>query len=169
MQPVPNIGDKHSFFDDGKMSESRHYIAEVLRIITPEEAKTIVFEITHYDMLNNVSQVHESLYDIWRNEVNGHRQSENFTVLSEGADTSPGAPWCYAEETDYFVECSIPKYDEHTIWFVRHVNGGWFSMDIQQGWMSGRLMPVEFNFDEYLQKEKEEWEQWLAKHRKNEN
>ena len=39
MEPVPNIGDKHHFFDDGKMKESRHFIAEVLSVITPKEAK----------------------------------------------------------------------------------------------------------------------------------
>lgn len=32
MQAVPEVGNKHSFFDDGKMRESRHYFAEVLRL-----------------------------------------------------------------------------------------------------------------------------------------
>ena len=41
MEPVPKIGDKHHFFDDGKMNESRHYIAEVLSVITPEEANRL--------------------------------------------------------------------------------------------------------------------------------
>ena len=108
----------------------------------------------------------KTLYEIWREEVDSHRQSEGFTVLIKGASTKPGAPWCYAEETDFFVECSIPEYDENTIWFVRHVSGGWFSMDIQQGWMSGKLMPVEFNADEYFRKEAEDLEKWLSKYDK---
>ena len=30
-------------------------------------------------------------------------------------------------------------YDENTIWFVRTVQGGWFSMDVQNTWQSGSL------------------------------
>jgi hypothetical protein len=45
----------------------------------------------------------------------------------------------YAEETDYFVKCSIPKYDENDIWFVRTINGGWFSLNTVNTWMAGRL------------------------------
>lgn len=41
MEPIPKVGDKHNFFDDGKLRESRHYVAEVLEVITPEEAKNV--------------------------------------------------------------------------------------------------------------------------------
>ena len=61
-----------------------------------------------------------------------------FTVLN-GSDTTIGKPWLYAEETDFFVECEIPGYDENTIWFVRTVQGGWFSIDVQSSWQSGYL------------------------------
>lgn len=178
MQAVPKVGDIHSFFDDGKRSKSRHYKAEVLRVIPVEDAKQVVFDLINYDDWNhdlkdyNIKEnVKKTLYEIWREEVDSHRQSEGFTVLIKGASTQPGAPWCYAEETDFFVECSIPEYDKNTIWFARHVSGGWFSMDIQQSWMSGELMPVEFDFDQYLKEEAEEWNKWLEKHKnaKNEN
>lgn len=178
MQAVPKVGDVHSFFDDGKRNESRHYKAEVLRVIPVEEGKKINFSLWEYDGWNNDIKdweekqlINKTLYEIWREEVDSHRQSKGFTVLIAGAETTLGAPWCYAEETDYFIECAIPKYDENTIWFARHVSGGWFSMDIQQSWMSGELMPVEFDFEQYLKEEKESWEKWLEEHKnkKNEN
>ena len=167
MQAVPKIGNRHSFFDDGKMRESRHYIAEVLRVIEPEESKYITFDLDEYDADDNVRKVKKTLYEVWREEIDQCRQGESFKVIIDGASTKPGAPWCYAEETDFFVECSIPEYDENTIWFVRHVSGGWFSMDIQQSWMSGKLMPVEFNADEYFRKQAEDLEKWLSEYNKN--
>jgi hypothetical protein len=173
LQEVPKVGDKHSFFDDGKMCESRHYMAEVLRVITPDEAKQITFNLINYDDWNSDLQdynikenITKTLYEVWREEVDAHRQRDCFTVLTDGAKTTPGSPWCYAEETDFFIECSIPKYDEHTIWFVRHVSGGWFSMDIQQSWMSGTLMPIDFDFNEYLIEEEKAWKEWLEKNKK---
>jgi hypothetical protein len=50
-----------------------------------------------------------------------------------------GAPWLYAEETDYFIKCSIPDYDKNDVWFVRTVDGGWFSLNTVNDWMSGIL------------------------------
>lgn len=174
MQAIPKVGNKHSFFDDGKITESRHSIAEVLRIITPEEAKAINFDLIEYENWNSTKGVFETskhvsktLYEVWREQVNAHRQAHNFTVLAPGAKAEIGMPWCYAEETDFFVECSIPNYDENTIWFVRHVSGGWFSMDIQHSWMSGTLMPVEFDFEEYQKEQDRLWNEWKEKHAKN--
>jgi hypothetical protein len=80
-----------------------------------------------------------SLYEIWRNEIDGHRQDTNFKVIAAGASMEVGSPWLYAEETDYFIKCSIPEYDENDVWFVRTVNGGWFSLDTNSWWMSGEL------------------------------
>lgn len=151
-QAVPKVGDKHDFFDDGKMRESRHSIAEILEVITPEEAKEVMITRTEYEN-NNSYPVTLSLYDIWREEVDSHRNSETFRVLGVGVENKPGTPWCYAEETDYFVKCSIPGYDANDVWFVRHVDGGWFSMDTVQFWMSGKLMPIEFNAKEYFEEQ----------------
>lgn len=53
--------------------------------------------------------------------------------------------WIYKKDesgnnvTDIFIECSIPKYDDNNIWFVRTVDGGFFSIDIQSNWQSGVL------------------------------
>lgn len=57
--------------------------------------------------------------------------------------------WLYAKETDYFIGCEIKDYDENIIWFVRTVDGGWFSMDIQSYWQGGRL-DVSGECEEYL-------------------
>lgn len=163
MEAVPKIGDKHHFFDDGKMRESRHYIAEVLDIIKPELTRNILINRIGFNGSDTYMYL-QSLHDIWREEVNSHRNSENFKVLGKGVENKPGAPWCYAEETDYFVKCSIPNYDEHPVWFVRHVDGGWFSIDAENTWMGGKLMPVEFDWNKYQEDRRKEWEEWLKKH-----
>lgn len=131
MEQVPIIGEQYHFFDDGKLRESRHYMATVLEKITPEQAKDIYM---NYQGMN----ISVSLYTIWREEIDNHRQSNNFKVLTNGS-MEVGAPWLYAEKTDYFIKCSIPDYDENDVWFVRTVDGGWFSLDTVDTWMSGRL------------------------------
>lgn len=45
----------------------------------------------------------------------------------------------YANLTDYFVECSIPKYEDGFVYFVRDKNDGWFSIDYPHAWTSGLL------------------------------
>lgn len=127
----PKIGKKYHFFDDGKIRESRHYIAIVKRLLTPEEAKSVIIDCKFRGY--NIS-----LYDIWKKEIEEHRQTENFKVIN-GSSTEPGAPWLYAEDTDYFVECSIPVYDENPVWFVRDTRGGWFSLNTINTWMTGEL------------------------------
>ena len=145
MEPVPNIGDKHHFFDNGKMKESRHFIAEVLSVITPEEAKQINLARTEYYQ-NEPYTFTQSLYERWLEEVNDHRQGERPWILVDSQHFKPHAPWLYEETTDYFIECSIPKYDTDSVWFVRTINGGWFSIDTTHSWMSGKLMPIDFNY-----------------------
>ena len=119
LKPLPIVGKHYHFWDDGKTSTSRHYICRCERIITPEEAKSVMIEVPNEyvdDVMDTIS-----LYDHWHdNEM-------------------PECDWLYAEETDYFIECSCPKYDKNNLWFVRTKDGGWFSMDIQSWWQSGRL------------------------------
>ena len=134
LKPIPKIGSSYHFFDDGKIKESRHYIATVLDVITPEQTKNIMFSRADDEVSFEIS-----LYEIWRNEIDDHRQSTNFKVIASGVSMEVGAPWLYAEETDYFIKCSIPEYDENDVWFVRTVNGGWFSLDTNSWWMSGEL------------------------------
>lgn len=131
MEQVPVIGEQYHFFDDGKIRESRHYMATVVDKITPEQAKDVYINRRWED-------TPVSLYTIWREEIDSHRQSKNFKVLTSGS-MEVGAPWLYAEETDYFIKCSIPDYDENDVWFVRTVDDGWFSLDTINTWMSGRL------------------------------
>ena len=134
LKPVPKIGSSYHFFDDGKIKESRHYIATVLDVIAPEQTKNIMFSRADDEVSFEIS-----LYEIWRNEIDDHRQDTNFEVIAAGVSMEVGAPWLYAEETDYFIKCSIPEYDENDVWFVRTVNGGWFSLDTNSWWMSGEL------------------------------
>lgn len=134
---IPEIGKTYHFFDDGKIRESRHYIALVKTIITPEKAKNIYVERPDY-YNGDGYYITMSLYDVWREEIDNHRQSKNFTVIN-GSSTEPGAPWLYAEDTDYFIKCRIPEYDSTDVWFVRMTTGGWFSLDIANNWTSGLL------------------------------
>lgn len=133
-QDVPVIGKYYYFFDDGKTSPSRCYKAKVVRVIPYDECD-LEYEIYDYYCDCKISK---TLKDIHKEEVDDHRQSENFTVLN-GGDTTPGKPWLYSEETDFFVECEISGYDENTIWFVRTVQGGWLSIDVQSSWQHGSL------------------------------
>lgn len=149
-EPIPEIGRKYHFFDDGKVSMSRHSMAIVTNIIPLNKAKELMFrakldedynEITTY--ITPESNVNEytyekSLYDIWVNEVSEHVQTDNFKVMN-APDMTTGKPWLYDNETDCFIECSIPDYDDYLIYFARDVNGGWFSLNIQNCWQGGRL------------------------------
>ena len=63
---IPVVGKEYHFFDDGKISESRHYIAKVIELIPISEAKKIIIstprqynEKTHQNEFINMS-----LYDI---------------------------------------------------------------------------------------------------------
>lgn len=49
------------------------------------------------------------------------------------------ANFLYASITDFFIKCSIPKYDNSFVYFVRDTKNGWFSIDYPHGWMSGLL------------------------------
>ena len=43
------------------------------------------------------------------------------------------------------------------IWFTRTKDGGWFSIDFMGWWMSGRLMDVGFDFEEWKKEVEMEW------------
>lgn len=108
---IPEIGKEYHFFDDGKTSVSRHYICRCERIITPEEAKKITFDLDDGEI---------TLYDIWKDE-------------------SLKCGFLFAKDTDFFVEVSCPIYDDNNLWAVRTKDGGWFTLDMQSSWQGGRL------------------------------
>lgn len=47
--------------------------------------------------------------------------------------------WILAKKTDFVIKCDIPEYDTNPVYFVRAVDGEWFSFDYPTTWMSGRL------------------------------
>ena len=111
-QPLPTVGEYYHFFDDGKTRPSRHHICRVERIIPIDEAKnTIVSGVTDYN---------ESLWDCWIEE-------------------KKECDFLYAEDTDYIIEISCPTYDENMLYAARTKDGGWFTMNVQWWWQSGRL------------------------------
>lgn len=114
-QDFPEIGEIYHFFDDGKPSPSRCYEAKVTDIIPYSQEYTV----NEYDDILKC-EVLKTLQEL---------QKENYE----------DNPELYAETTDFFIGASIPEYDEFTIWFVRTTDGGWFSMDVEHPWQSGRL------------------------------
>lgn len=108
---IPEIGKEYHFFDDGKTSISRHYICKCEKVITPEEAKAMIFD-------SDGGKI--TLYDIWKNE-------------------SSKCDFLFAKNTDYFVEVSCPRYDENNLWAVRTKDGGWFTLDVLSSWQGGRV------------------------------
>ena len=57
--------------------------------------------------------------------------------------------WIWNGDTDYFIGCYIPEYDNNLIWFARTKYGTWFSMDIQSNWQGGLLdvnRDIQFSF-----------------------
>ncbi len=135
LKPVPEVGKTYKFYDDGKITPGRQYDATVLRLVSIKEAKKMMFRVESKE---------SSLYNLWKEEVNSHIMDEDdvmYHVDSAGnfIPIKAGQPWLYATDTDWFVECSIPDYDDNTIWFARTIYGEWFSMDIHSSWESGKL------------------------------
>lgn len=122
LKPAPKVGEYYHFWDDGKTSQSRHYICKCERVLNNKKAKKEIVKISNWDFVKNKEFFTDvSLFDFWKNNV------------------VPNHKWLFDTETDYFVECSCPKYDENNLWFVRTKDGGWFSMNIQNGWQGGEL------------------------------
>lgn len=121
MKNIPEVGKYYHFWDDGKCGPSRHYICKVEKIHTIKDAKNIFVNVPEYNEATNQNDfVKTTLYDRWRYEVKGHN-------------------WLYANDTDYIVEISCPVYDEYNLYAVRTKDGGWFTINVQSWWQSGRL------------------------------
>lgn len=119
MERVPKVGEILDFYDDGKISNSRHFRGIVCKVVPFKEAslESILF-MEYYNDSTNYKPPY-TLHDIW--EMN-----------KKDSDI-------HEKETDYFIGVAMPEYDEHIIWFARSTNGGWFSIDIQNFWQGGRL------------------------------
>ena len=121
---VPQVGEKLHFFDDGKVGDSRHYMAVVTHVLTPEQAKCVF-------VVDAISFSESHFIDF--------EENKSLSLLDVHAEEVKCCDWIFADQTDYFIACSIPEFDNHIIWFVRKKDGGWFSMDIQSDWQGGYL------------------------------
>lgn len=137
---IPKIGKEYHFFDDGKTRPSRHYVCKCERVITPEEAKEIVFDLDDRKI---------TLYDIWKDE-------------------SAYCYWLFAEDTDFFVEVSCPSYNENSLWAVRTKDGGWFTLDVHSSWEGGRVDVTGEIFDNVVKFWTEEGETEMVNNYKEE-
>jgi len=122
---VPQVGEKLHFFDDGKVSDSRHYMAVVTHVLTPEQAKCVYIDAP----------------TVCENHIDLEQKCGSLTLLDIHAEVVKIEDWLYADQTDYFIGCAIPEFDDHIIWFVRTKDShqSWFSMDIQSNWQGGYL------------------------------
>ena len=118
---IPTVGEKLHFFDDGKVSDCRHYFAIVTHILSKDQIKQVYFDSkTICNVLDAAPGSITNIIEAWE------YIKKEYT-------------WLYAEDTDVFIGCSIPEYDDHIIWFVREKHGGWFSLDLHSNWQGGRL------------------------------
>lgn len=120
-QDLPKIGEYYHFFDDGKISMSRHYICRIERIISSEESKNIKVKVPRWNFKKNKNDFEEiTLWDRYHEQIKYH-------------------DWLYLPITDFLIEASCPTYDKDNLWFIRQKGGGWFSIDVQNGWQGGEL------------------------------
>ena len=121
LEPIPEVGKYYHFFDDGKLSPSRHYICRVERLLSKEEANDIMVDVPYWNSMTNENEtVTITLFEKWQEE-------------KEDVD------FLYSEDTDYFVELSCPEYDNNNLYAVRTQDGGWFTLDVQSFWQTGSL------------------------------
>ena len=120
---VPQVGEKLHFFDDGKVGDGRHYMAVVTHVLTPEQAKCVFIDAISFCECHSID----------------FEENKSLTLLDIHEAEVKWYDWIFEEQTDYFIACSIPEFDNHIIWFVRKKDGGWFSMDIQSDWQGGYL------------------------------
>lgn len=120
---VPEVGLGYYYFD-GKVSDSRRFVAEILEVIPFEQAKNLtILTRLHlvYPYVDTIDEWYEvNLLDVWKKE-------------------KAECGWIFAEETDYFIKVRIEDYDDDEIWFVRTKSGGWFSMYTTNRWQGGIL------------------------------
>ena len=53
-------------------------------------------------------------------------------------EVNENAWFLFARETDYFIKAES-NYDKNPLYFVRTLDGGWFSIDYPNCWMGARL------------------------------
>lgn len=101
LQSVPEVGKEYHIFDDGKVSQSRHYIAKIVEVIPFAECKN------------------KNVLKAWKESVHSY-------------------DFLYAVATDYFIKAES-DFDNCPLYFVRTVDGDWFSIDYPYSCMSARL------------------------------
>ena len=65
--------------------------------------------------------------------------------------------WLFNPITDYFVKAES-DFDEAPLYFVRTVDGGWFSIDYPRWWMGARLDLDGKLYEQMIEYYGEDWE-----------
>lgn len=106
----------------------------MIKTNTPEIGKTYAF---FDDGKTGLSRRYKAtVLDIIPSNVVEELYPKLFAGWKENLDE---ADFLYAPITDFFIKCSIPKYDDGFVYFVRDKSDSWFSIDYPHGWMSGSL------------------------------
>lgn len=109
---IPQVGEILPAFDDGKIRLSRLYFAEIIEVITFNDAKTINVCDADGNSIN--------LIDAW--------EAEKKDIY-----------WLFADDTDYFVRAKVKGDIYEDQWFARTKDGGWFSMGYIDRMIGARL------------------------------
>ena len=106
----------------------------MIKTNTPEIGRTYAF---FDDGKTGLSRRYKAtVLDIIPSNVVAELYPELFAGWKENLDE---ADFLYAPITDLFIKCSIPKYDDGFVYFVRDKTDGWFSIDYPHAWTSGLL------------------------------
>lgn len=84
-------------------------------------------------------------------EIIPFEKCEDLELISKWVDEVIECDWLFATSTDYFVKATS-SYDAKPLYFVRTVDGGWFSLDYPDAWMGARL-----DVDGSLYEKMKEW------------
>lgn len=124
METLPVIGEKYPFFDDGKITPSRLYVATINNIIPFEKAKTLM-----------VDAFSKGYIEGWDDDMT----LEKRPLVEVWGEEKIHFNWIFADETDYFIEATVKEDVYEKQYFARTKGGGWFSMGIADCMVGGRL------------------------------
>ena len=71
-------------------------------------------------------------------EVIPFEECKDVKLVEAWQNESEFCDWLYTSETDYFIKADS-DFDDEPLHFVRTIDGGWFSINYPDGWMSARL------------------------------
>lgn len=117
LAPIPEVGEVYWFYANDQVKKETEYPATVTKVIPFWESGTKMI-YKYDDYLQEV--VAWPLMDIWLELV-------------------PEEFWLLSDETDYFIELSIPGICPQNVYAARDTDGGWRVFETQTSKQFGIL------------------------------